>query len=99
MAMINRGLRRGLIRQFAQGIAPEELDAYARFPGGPVLADRSVLSQLLMGNGPVAWVFTRQSGNRLRNLEHIGPSRSVKSPARGIRPWQNQGFSQMFRST
>jgi hypothetical protein len=52
----------------AQGITRAEFDAYARFPGGPVLADRSVPSQLLMGNGngPVARVFTRQSAAQLR---------------------------------
>ena len=44
---------------------------YARFPGGPVLADRSVPSQLHMGNGngSVAWLFTRQSAAQLRPFQ------------------------------
>jgi hypothetical protein len=38
-------------------------------------------------------------GNRLRSFDHIGSSRSAKSPARGIRPSQNQGHFQMSWST
>jgi hypothetical protein len=38
-------------------------------------------------------------GNRLRSFDRISTSRLAKSPARGSRPWQNQGHSQMFRST
>ena len=34
-------------------------------------------------------------GNRLRSFDHIGSSRSAKSPERGIRPSQNQGHFQM----
>jgi hypothetical protein len=98
MAEINRRLRHGLIRLAAQGIAPVELDAYARFPGGPVLANRSVPSQLLTGNGngPVAWVFTWQSAAQLRT-HRFEPIR--KEPVTRAPPRQNQGHSQMFRST
>ena len=58
---------------------------YARFPGGPVLADRSVPSQLLMGNGngPVARVFTRQSAAQLRpyRFEPISKEPGARHPA------------------
>jgi hypothetical protein len=36
---------------------------------------------------------------RLRSFDHIGSSLSAKSPARGIRPSQNQGHFQMSWST
>ena len=75
-----------------------ELDAYARFPGGPVLADRSVPSQLLMGNGngPVARVFTRQSAAQLRpyRFEPISKEPGARYPAVA-----ESGPFQMFRST
>jgi hypothetical protein len=62
-----------------------ELDAYARFPGGPVLADRSVPSQLHMrnGNGSVAWLFTRQSAAQLRpyRFEPISKEPGARQPA------------------
>jgi hypothetical protein len=68
-----------------------KLDAYARFPGGPVLADRSVPSQLLMGNGngPVAWVFTRQPAAHIRTyrFEPISNEPGTRAP-----PRQNQGI-------
>jgi hypothetical protein len=99
MADINRRLGHGLmIRPAAQGIAPVELDAYARFPDSPVLADRSAPSQLLMGNGngPVAWVFTWQSAAQLRTYRFEPIS---KEPVTRAPPRQNQGHSQMFRST
>jgi hypothetical protein len=69
----------------SQGIAPAELDAYACFQGGPVLANRSVASQLFMGNGngPVARVFTRQSAAQLRpyRSEPIGKESGARYAA------------------
>ena len=50
-----------------------------------MLADRSVPSQLLMGNGngPVAWVFTRQSAAQLRpyRFEPISKESGARYPA------------------
>jgi hypothetical protein len=59
---------------------------------GSVLADRSVPSQLLMGNGngPVAWVFTRQSAAQLRTYSVRADQQRAR---RGLRRWQNQGHS------
>jgi hypothetical protein len=37
--------------------------------------------------------------NRLRSFDHIGSSRSAKSPVRGMWPSQNQGHFQVSWST
>jgi hypothetical protein len=52
----------------------------------------------LWGTG-TARSFGFSRGNRLRSFDHLGSSRSAKSPARGIRPSQNQGHFQMSWST